>query len=1044
MRKGLLVGLACLLIAASAFAQKVVTGRVTDEKGDPIQGASVTIKGTKVGAVTSVDGSYRVELPANGKMLVYSYVGYQTAEVAVGTQSNIVVNLRPGQSNLDEVVVVAYGNIKKGDFTGSASQITSKEFEKRPITNVLNAIPAAAPGIQTTATNGSPGSSPGIRIRGFGSVNASNSPLYVVDNVPYDGGIANLNPEDVESVTVLKDASTTALYGSRAANGVIMITTKRGKKNRSSLNFRYNQGVSTRGLQEYDRVDAFEYYPLMWESYRNTLANAATPQPLPTANLNATNGIKGLLGYNPFTVADNNIVGTDGQINVDARLKWADDLDWTKEIVRMGERKDASLSFSGGTDKSDYFGSFGYTDERGFIIRSDWRRFSGRLNVNTQPTKWFKVGLNLSGAFNNSNQASDGSSTGLVNPFYFTRAMGPIYPVYLHDQTTGAYILDAQGNKIYDFGNGQLPGMPFRTQLPGRHNVAETRWNQDKFTRNTLSARNYADIIFAPWLKFTTNIAVDITDYMGSSYQNQIVGDGAPAGRASKEAYKSRTFTFNQLLQFNKKWDVHNVTALVAHENYDYNYSSLYGFRQGQAVEGNIELTNFATINSLTSAMDNARIESYFGRLNYDYDGRFYATASYRRDGNSKFSPAVRWSSFWGLGGGWRLDREKFIASQNWINLLKLRSSYGQVGNEGGISLYAYQALYGVSNNAAEPGFRQSTLPSPDLTWETSKNFDVAVDFALFKNRLSGTIEWYDRVTDRMIFDVATTISNGQYSISQNIGSMYNKGIEVELKYDVIRTNDFTWNLGINATTLRNRITKMPPTNKEIISGTKKLAEGRSIYDYWLREWMGVNPDNGEALYRAASWVPANSFINSKGDTVTNSINNARFIYTGTAIPDLFGGINTSFRYKNFDLSLLFNYQLGGKIYDAAYASLMHAGTYGAALHRDALLRWRKPGDVTNVPRMEQAKTGVYDAGSSRWLIDGDFVQLRTVSLSYDLGKVGLKRITANSMSVYLSGENIFMLSRRQGMNVNQEFSGVTSNVYTPARIVTAGLSINF
>ncbi len=1045
MRKFLCMLMAFMLTAFSVFAQnKTVTGMVTDDKGAPIQGVSVTLKGTKTGVMTDADGSYRIEVPSTAKTLVFSYVGFETWEQTISSQNSISVQLKPGQSNLDEVVVVAYGNVKKGDFTGSASQITSKDFQNRPLTNVTNAIPGSAPGVQTTAAGGSPGSSPGIRIRGFGSVNASNDPLYVVDNVPYDGGLANLNAEDVETITVLKDASTTALYGSRAANGVIMITTKKGKKNRNTLNFKLMQGVSSRGIPEYDRANASQFYVMMWESYRNSLLYAASPQPLAVANQNATNGIKGLLGYNPFNVPDNQIVDVNGIFNSSANLLWADDLDWTKELVRMGNRKDATLSFSGGNEKSDYFGSFGYTDEKGYIIRSDWRRFSGRVNINTQPTKWFKVGINLSGAVNKSNQASDGSSTGLVNPFYFTRAMGPIYPVYLHNQTTGEYILDASGNKIYDYGNIQLPGMPFRPQLGGRHNLAETRWNQELFKRNTLSARNYADVIFTPWLKFTTNIAVDVTDYQGSSYQNQIVGDGAPAGRASKEASKTTSYTFNQMLNFNKKYGAHNITALVAHENYDYNYNYLYGFRQGQAVEGNFELTNFATINSLTSLTDNARIESYFGRINYDYEGRFYATASYRRDGNSKFAPDVRWSSFWGIGGGWRLDREKIISKISWINMLKLRSSYGQVGNEGGISLYAYQALYGVSNNAAEPGFRQSTLPSPELTWETGKNFDIGTDFILFKNRLSGTIEYYNKVTDRMIFDVATTISNGQYTISQNIGSMYNKGIEVELKGDVIRNKNFTWNLGINGSTIKNRITKMPESNKEIISGTKKLKEGQSLYDYWVREWMGVNPVNGEALYRADVWNPSNSFVDGKGDTVTNSINNARYHYAGTAIPDLFGGISSTFSYKSFSLNFLLNYQLGGLVYDATYASLMHAGAYGAALHTDMLKRWQNPGDITNVPRMENSKTGVFDAASSRWLTGGSFLNVRTITLSYDFGKSILSKINASGMSLYVSGENLYLFAKRKGMNVNQAFSGVTSNAYTPSRIITAGLNVNF
>lgn len=877
-----------------------------------------------------------------------------------------------------------------------------------------------------------------------------------MDGVPYDAGVANLNTEDIETITTLKDAATVALWGSRASNGVIMITTKKGKKNRETVSFKVVQGFSSRGLPEYDRVDAYQYYPLMWEAMKHALMypSSGTGQPEATAAQNATNGIKTQLGYNPFAgIANNDIVRTDGTLNPAAQLLWADDLDWNKELIRTGSRQEYGLTYSGGTDKSDYFSSFSYTNEKGFLLRSDWRRFSGRLNVNTQALKWFRTGINLSGAINTSNQASDGSSTGYVNPFFFTRNMGPIFPVYAHNQTTGEYLLDAQGNRFYDYGNLGSSGLGIPNRAPGaspgRHIVEETRLNQNLFKRNTLSGRAYGTLIFTPWLKFTTNIAVDVTDYNASTYENTKVGDGAPAGRASKANQKTVSYTFNQLLDFSKKFGRHNVAVIAGHENYDYTYSTLSGMRQGQVLEGSVEFPNFATINSLTSSTLEHRIESYFSRLNYDFDGKYFISGNFRRDGNSRFYKDVRWDDFWGVGVAWRVDQESFMDAVPWVSSLKLRSSYGQLGNDAVGTYYAYQGLYALGfNNAAEPGVRQSQLPNQPLTWESSNPFDVGMDFGFFRNRLRGSFEYYKRTISGLIFDVQLPLSVGGYVIPTNVGDMYNSGFEIEIGGDVILKKDFRWELNINASTVKNRITKMPPNQQEWINGTKKLMVGKSIYDYWLREWYGVDPADGAALYYAQNGQATGTRLipNDKGgvDSLTTNINNARYHYAGSAIPKLFGGFENTFTYKGFALNFLVQYQIGGKVYDASYAALMHAGTYGTALHVDALNRWTKPGDVTNVPRMQNNATGVADAQSDRWLIDASFLNIRSITLSYEIPTALLSKINAKSASFYVGSENVALFSKRKGMNVNQSFNGNTSNVYTPARIITAGLTLNF
>ncbi|MCO6498546.1 MAG: SusC/RagA family TonB-linked outer membrane protein [Chitinophagaceae bacterium] len=1056
MRKALFFIVAATFFSLQLTAQKKVQGKVIDENGAPLSDVSVTLPGSKTGTITTADGSFSLTVPSDATRLVFSSVGMETKEAVIPSDNFITLSLSRVDKGLEEVIVVAYGQVKKGDFTGSANQVSGDDFKTRGIMNPLNAIVATGPGVQTTAAGGSPGSSPGIRIRGFGSISASDGPLIVVDGIAYDGGLANLNSDDIETITTLKDASTVALWGSRASNGVIMITTRKGSKNRNTLSIKATQGFSSRGLPEYERVNAFEYYPLMWESMMNALiypttGTGLTPQQAAQA---ATNGIKAQLAYNPFKgIADNDIVRVDGTINPNAQLLYPDDLDWAKELIRQGIRNEYVLSYAGGNDKSDFLGSFGYVNEKGYLIRSDWRRFTGRLVLNTQPQKWIKTGLNISGSLNQSNQASDGSSTGYVNPFFFSRTIGPIYPVYAHNMTTGEYLLDDFGNRIYDLGNmgGLGLGIPNRPSggKPGRHVIEETKLNKNDFRRNTISGRAYANLYFTDWLNFATNIGADITDYNSATYENTIVGDGAPAGRASKGNQKTISYTFNQVLNFNKRFDDHNIGATAGHENYDYTYLSLSGSKQGEVLQGSIEFPNFSVINSLSSSKSEYRIESYFGRINYDFAGKYFISANARRDGNSRFFKDVRWANFYGVGLAWRIDKENFMNGISWVNSLKLRSSYGQLGNDAVGTYYAYQSLYSLGrNNADEPGALQSQLPNPLITWETSKPFDVGVDFGLLKNRLRGTVEYYHRNISGLIFDVQTPLSDGGFAIPTNIGNMYNSGIEAELIGEVVKSRDFSWTVKVNSSTIKNRITKMPAENPEQISGTKKLMEGHSIYDYWLRDWYGVDPDDGAGLFVAnngtGSGIRLKTNKDGKVDTLTTDVNNARYHYAGTAIPDLFGGIENTFSYKGFTLNFLLQYQIGGKVYDNTYAGIMSAGNYGEALHKDALKRWQKPGDITDVPRMQNNALSIFGAASDRWLLGASFLNIRSVTVTYNFPKSLYEKLNAANASVFIGAENVYLFSKRKGTNINQSFAGTNSNSYTPARIITAGINLNF
>lgn len=1036
-------------LGLSLSAQTVIKGTIkSDEEKDGLVGASVLVKGTTQGTITDVNGNFELNADPQTAVLEISFTGYLTQTVPLGGRTSVEINLEKDARMLDEMVVTSFGTAKKSSFTGAYAKVSAEDLKDRPVTNIIQSLAGSSAGIQTTAGSGQPGTAPTVRIRGFGSISSSNDPLYVVDGVPYSASTANLNSDDIESITVLKDAASTALYGARAANGVVMITTKRGTKDRNTVNVKYTKGYNSRAIPEYDRLGPADYYPIMWESYRNSLAYRATnPLTLAAANTDASAQIGNLLAYNVYNVPKNQLVTTDGKLNPSAQLIYSEDqLDWAKPLTRQGNRDEVNLNFSGGGEKSDYYLSFSYLNDKGFLIRSDYDRYTARMNVNSQVKSWFKTGVNLTATVTKSNQADADGNTSFVNPFFFSRNMGPIYPVYAYDPANPTQVLlKENGQPRYDYGNLTSLGLPSRPQYGGRHAIAETELNQNFFRRNVLGGRTYAEFSFLNDFKFTANAGVDVTNLNNSIFGNPEIGDGAPAGRATSEFANTTSYNLSQLLNWTKSFGNHNVSALAGHENYNVADNNLTGSRSQQILEGNIELINFTTTTNLSSVADIRRVEGFFSRLNYDFNEKYFVSVSARRDGSSKFAKESRWGNFYSISGAWRLDQEDFIKSVPTISTLKLRSSFGQTGNDGGISLYAWQPLFGLGwNNATEAGILQSSLGNRNLEWETSNSYDVALEFGLFNDRITGTVEYFDRKSTNLIFDVPLPLSTGVATETRNIGSMYNKGIEMELHLEPIRTKDFSWSINLNATKIKNQITKMPEQNPEIISGTKKLKEGSSIYDFWLREYMGVNPANGEAWYRANAFQATNSIILENKDTVTNNVNNARFHYNGSSIPNLTGGVNTAITFKGLSLSALFVYQLGGQVYDGAFAALMGTGGYGSAKSVEILDRWQTPGQVTNVPRMDNARTVDFNAASDRWLIDGSYLNIRTVTLSYQIPRTVLNKAKIQNAQIYVSGENFFISAKRKGLNAQQNFDGVTSNVFSSAKSLVSGISFTF
>ena len=1040
------------------------------EDGEPVIGASVLVVGTNLGTITDIDGKYEIaNVPADAKHLRISYVGMETQQVSI-KPGMIRTELRSDTEVIDEVVVVAYGTAKKSSFTGSASVVGAKNIEKRAITNATSALEGNTSGVQVTSALGQPGESASVRIRGFGSVNASNAPLYVVDGAVYNGDISNINPSDIESMTVLKDAASTSLYGSSAGNGVILITTKKGSNTSGGTGITLNisQGWSSRAYDDYARVGVYDYYPLQWQMLKNSrISSGDTAE---EAALYASENIIDELKYNPFVgVADTEIVGTDGRLNPAANaLKWGDDLDWEDAAYSTGYRQEYNVSYNSSNEKSDSYASVGYLKDNGYMLKTDFERYSGRVNYNVYPVKWFKSGVNLGLVRTNSNYSTSTSdnSSGYSNLSRFIRTMAPIYPVHKHDLETGEY-LDAENNSTTDPSQYTYDYEGARISSNGRDAIAETLWNEREISNMNTTARVYATIMPIEGLSLTVNYALENTDLRRKVYENPLVGDGTSGpGRLNLLTTRTLTQTFNQLINYNKSFGNHTFDILLGHENYEYKYEYEYAMKIGEVISGIYDFENFTSINELSSYTNRYRKEGYFGRLNYDYADKYYASISYRHDGSSRFSKDNRWGNFWSFGASWRISEEDFMKDISWLSNLKLRASYGQTGNDAILdadddaSYYPYQLLYTLGvNNASEAGIYLSSLVDTNLKWETQVSADVAIEFGLFDNRLTGSLEYFTKQSKDLLFDTSIPLSNGVSSIVQNIGKVKNNGVEFDLNYQLLRRNDWTFSIGVNGTHIKNKVTQLPAGNENgIVTGSKKYMVGHSIYEFWLRQWYGVNPENGDGLYYldtdayneadgTLSESVKSTLVTIDGKQLTNSYRYAKYDYSGSAIPKLYGGFNFNLGYKDFELSAVFSYSLGGKVLDLTYANLMATDEFGYAMSEDVKKAWQKPGDITDVPRLDANSTHATSIGqsySTRWLTNANYLNLRTVTLSYNLPAKWLHHVMVKNARLSVSAENLFMIKARQGLNPQANYAGVSYNEYMPARNITLGLNVSF
>lgn len=1080
----MLIAVFCLLFGGKALAQSTVSGTVFSSEDDsPIIGASIKIQGTKMGAATDIDGKFRLENVKKGATLVVTYIGMQTKTVKAG--ENMKIYLTSDSKSLDEVVVqVAYGAAKKSTLTGAVTQVDSKQIEVRPVSSVTSALEGTTSGVQINSTYGQPGEEPSIRIRGFGTVNGSATPLYVLDGVPFGGNISDLNSNDIESITVLKDAASCALYGNRASNGVILITTKRGKGEKMAFNLKVNQGTYSRGIKEYKMLNAKEFMETSWLNLRNSRISAGDDQA--TANAYASkNLINDELYLNIYNKADDQLFDANGKLVSDAQILdgYADDLDWYDNAIRDGYRQEYNFSGSQASAKSDYYFSVGYLNEKGYVTNSDFDRLTGRAAMNFRPKKWFNTGFTISGSHQKTNFTNGNGSASYTNAFMFCRNIAPIYPVHLHN-ADGTYQLDSFGNKQYDSSSyTDENGNPVltRNQYQDRHVIWENELNENKSFRNTIQSSAYMDLKFLNDFTFTVKGELNVRNNENRTYNSALIGDGkGNNGRTSRSIYRYKNYTFQQQLNWNHTFGNHTVGVLLGHENYSYFYDYTYIYKTNQTFAGQDNLDNFTNLTNGSGYSNRYRTESYLGRVRYDYQEKYNVEASFRRDGSSRFAKESRWGNFGSIGASWVVTKEDFMKPITWVNNLKLRADYGLVGNDAGAGYYSYMALYDSKQNHNTGAYYLSQLANTKLKWETGASFGIGVDARLF-NRWNISAEYFDKRNKDLLFNVylplsagATSSSSAEATITENMGTISNRGFEINTDVDIFKNKDWTVNLSANASFIKNKIVELPEQDKDgIISGIYKIAEGKSRYEFFTYTYVGVDQMTGNSLYKAnlenyhVTTADGQTVGNADGNDISKYVtqigneyyvNNTSYAlkeYHGSAIPKVYGSFAPSVRYKDLSLSLMFTYSIGGKVYDAVYSSLMSTGTTPSNYHKDILKSWSEiPSGMTEdsqdriwyggIPQINSSMTSTNNATSSRWLTDASYLVLKNINMSYSLPKAWVNALTLESIRLNLSCENAFTCTKRRGMNPQQSFNGYQYNYLVTPRVFTIGVDVKF
>ncbi len=1065
MKRKIMLLLACLFVGiglATAQTQTVAGVVISEEDGQPVIGASVLVKDTQLGTITGIDGDFKLtNVPSSAKTIVISYIGMQTVEVAI--KENIKVYMKSDTEMLDEVMVVAYGTAKKSAFTGSASVVKGEELEKRQVSNLTNALSGTVSGVQTTSSNGQPGTSSTVRIRGIGSMYASNTPLYVVDGMPFEGDISSINTQDIESMTVLKDAAAAALYGARGANGVILVTTKKGKTGETTITAEARWGVNSRMIKNYDvleRPDTYmeNLYTALYNGYYyNTGYSAEQAHQTANSKLNAS-GKSSALGYQIYTVpADQYLIGRNGRLNPNATLGYSDgDFfytpdNWADNSFSNEMRQEYNISARGGTEKMNYYISAGYLTDNGVIANSGFDRISTRLNVDYQVKEWLKIGSNI--GYTNSTSRYPGEQTSTnssMNAFYIANMIAPIYPMFVRD-ADGNIMRDANTNRpVYDYGDGYSTNNP-RNFMSISNPASDLAYNTTEYLMDILDAKWYANGDIFDGLSFKASLGLHIDNTRYHDVGNKYYGQSANYGGSVTQDY-TRSFVLEQqyLLNYKKEFGKHNIDALVGYESMEYNSENVYAYGYNMYSDTNWTVGNVIDkINGSGSYGEIARV-GILSRVSYDFDTKYYVSASYRRDASSRFHPDNRWGDFFSFSAAWDIAKENFMSDAEWVNMLKLKASYGEQGNDGIGNNYAYIDQYQVTGT--DGVFADGTLVykgNKDITWETSKAINVGVDFSLFQGKIGGTVEYFSRQTSDMLYYKPMAPSNGYTEYPMNIGSMRNSGLEVELNFTPIETNDVKWTINANATFLKNEIVELhPDLEGEMISGSQIYREGESIYQFYMVEYAGVDPETGLAQYWAADVdkdgdaIPGTEF---KTDDWSKAYNTNRK-GTGDIMADVYGGVSTTVDFYGFDFTIQCAYQLGGKMFDSGYQQLMHGGSSSAAgrnWHTDILNAWTPENQYTDVPRLD-AIDSYTSSTSTRFITSSDYFSINNITLGYTLPKRWTRVLGVESLRLYGAADNVALFSARKGFDPRMSYTSATSSTYSALRTISGGVKLTF
>lgn len=1068
MNKRFAIVMAGTLLSAGALAQSTVKGTViSQDDGMPIVGATIRVEGTNTGTVTDIDGNFSVAVPASNKKLRIEYIGMESKTVAA--KDGITIKLVPSEKDLDEVLVVAYGKQKRSAFTGSAGVVSADELKDRVVSNVTNAMSGQVAGVQVLNSNGQPGSDATIRVRGIGSISSSNDPLIILDGVPYEGNISSINPTDIASLTVLKDAASNAIYGARGANGVVLITTKQGNSKEAKVTFDAKWGTNSRAIPQYDVISSpGEYYETMFKALYNSKAyhGSTAAEAYAYANDNLFNVENGGLGYQIYTVPKGeNLIGTNFKLNPNAKLGYTDGQyyytpdDWYKEAISSNLRQEYNATVSGKTDRMNYYASVGYLDDNGIVTNSSFKRYSARVNADYQAKKWLKVGTNMAYAYSDNQspygQTSDSwGSTG--NLFYIVNSIAPIYPLYVRNADGSIMINSGNGKKTYDSGTNTS----FRRPSLSGNAVRDLDYNSYHDYRDLFTGKWYANITPIEGLTLTANIAANIQNdrynYLYSPFGSSISSDGS----VSVTSTRSMSVNNQYMAQYQKLiGGVHNVDFLLGYEQFRLR-DQYFGGSNTHLYDpfiGELDNAGSDTDKYLSSYTNKYMSEGIFARAQYDYDGKYFFSASFRRDASSRFSKDNRWGNFGSVGAAWLLTKEDFMKDLTWINSLKYKVSWGVQGNDNILysnsepNYYAYRDQYTMTYNNGSYSLVMKYKGNKDLTWETSYSFNTGFEFELLNRRLNGSFDFFYRKTDDLLFNNPVPVSSGitTGSIPINAFNVSNTGFEFDLNGVIIKTKDIEWAANLNLTHYKNKILKL--TDELDAQGGQKGAYyirrvGGSLYESYLKRFAGVDPDNGQALY----YVDPDN-----GDwSTTSNYDAAQLSDCGDILPKVYGGFGTTIKAYGFDLSASFSYQLGGKFYDGTYQSFMHnggSGMQGFNWHKDILNAWTPENRYTNVPRLD-ASDACYQLDSDRYLVSSDYLSVNNITLGYTLPKSLLEKIGISGLRVYVSGDNLGVISARKGLDPRESFglgssthdSGASQSSYSVMKSIVGGISLTF